>query len=178
MQRMNLASAVVTLVMLTAGTTQCSRAPDLVDEPAPPRPVANQAPSPTAPVLGSARALVTVVTFTDYECPYCAKADKTVATLFADRAGLDDAGLVASARAVGLDMRAFESARTGSSTAAALERVEALATSLGVNGTPTFFVNGRRMVGARPYDTFRALIDEERARAEEMVAGGVAREKV
>ena len=176
------------------------------------------------PVFGSARALVTIVAVTDYECPYCAKADKTIATLraelgddvrvvlasrplpmheraapaarallaaaeqgkaeamharlFADRAGLDDAGLVASARAVGLDLRAFESARTGPSTAAALERAAALATSLGANGTPTFFVNGRRMLGARPYDTFRALIDEELARAQEMVIGGLAREHV
>jgi protein-disulfide isomerase len=56
--------------------------------------------------------------------------------------------------------------------------VETLATSLGVNGTPTFFVNGRRLLGARPYESFRALVDEERSRALEIVAGGVARENV
>lgn len=100
------------------------------------------------------------------------------ARLFADRGALDDAGLVESARSIGLDMPAFESARAGASTATALERALALATSLGVTGTPTFFVNGRRLLGARTYDTFRALIDEERSRALEIVARGVAREQV
>jgi protein-disulfide isomerase len=230
---------------LTFGTTQCSRVPDADDAtpsravapsppPPPPHAVAAQVPSdvPAAvrvpidgmPVFGSSRALVTIVAFSDYECPYCAKADKTIATLrselgddvrvvvatrplamhehaasaarallaaaeqgkaeamharlFADRAALDDAGLTASARAIGLDLWAFDAARSGPSTADALARIEALATSLDVNGTPTFFVNGRRMVGARTYDIFRAVVEEERIRAQEMVAGGVAREHV
>jgi protein-disulfide isomerase len=33
-----------------------------------------------------------------------------------------------------------------------------------VTGTPTFFVNGRRLVGAVPVDTLAELIDEELAR--------------
>jgi protein-disulfide isomerase len=32
---------------------------------------------------------------------------------------------------------------------------------LGARGTPTFFVNGRLMVGAQPFDLFRAGIEEE-----------------
>ena len=31
----------------------------------------------------------------------------------------------------------------------------------GVSGTPTFFINGKRIVGAQPYASFKALIDEE-----------------
>ena len=31
----------------------------------------------------------------------------------------------------------------------------------GVSGTPTFFINGRRLVGAQPYAAFKAVIDEE-----------------
>ena len=31
----------------------------------------------------------------------------------------------------------------------------------GVSGTPTFFINGKRIVGAQPYDSFKALIDSE-----------------
>ena len=176
------------------------------------------------PVFGSASALVTVVAFTDYECPYCAKADRTILTLraelgddvrvalatrplpmhehaaaaaravlaaaeqgkaeamharmFADPSALDEAGLVASARAIGLDLRAFDAARSGPSTAAALERMEKLASSLGANGTPTFFVNGRRLMGARPYEEFRSLIEEERTHAKEMMGRGVAREQL
>ena len=244
----NIDLALAFTLALTLGTTQCSRGPEADDvapaptaapaapksatataAPAPARvpsdvPSAVRVPIDGLPVFGSARALVTIVAFTDYECPYCAKADKTIATLrselgddlrvvlatrplamheraapaarallaaaeqgraeamharlFADRGALDDAGLTASARAIGLDLRSFESARSGPSTADALARVEVLATSLAVDGTPTFFVNGRRMVGARTYETFRALALEERTRAQEMVAAGIAREHV
>lgn len=31
----------------------------------------------------------------------------------------------------------------------------------GVDGTPTFFINGQRLVGAQPYDVFRRLIEAE-----------------
>ena len=32
---------------------------------------------------------------------------------------------------------------------------------LGVTGTPTFFINGTRLVGAQPFDAFKAAIDKE-----------------
>jgi protein-disulfide isomerase len=35
------------------------------------------------------------------------------------------------------------------------------AAALGVNSTPTFFVNGRRVSGAQPLDGFKAIIDDE-----------------
>lgn len=34
----------------------------------------------------------------------------------------------------------------------------------GVNGTPTFFVNGMSLVGAQPYSAFQTLIDQELAK--------------
>jgi protein-disulfide isomerase len=34
-------------------------------------------------------------------------------------------------------------------------------TRLGINSTPTVFVNGRRVEGAQSYEVFAALIDEE-----------------
>jgi len=33
----------------------------------------------------------------------------------------------------------------------------------GVNGTPAFFINGRLLSGAQPYDEFKKIIDEELA---------------
>jgi protein-disulfide isomerase len=36
---------------------------------------------------------------------------------------------------------------------------------LSVSGTPTFFINGRRVVGAQPYQAFQVVIDEEIAAA-------------
>ncbi len=68
---------------------------------------------------------------------------------------------VALAERLGLDGDAFR---------ACLDSEEAINTviadyndgrSYGVSGTPTFFVNGVRIVGAQPLAAFRAVIDEE-----------------
>jgi len=37
--------------------------------------------------------------------------------------------------------------------------------TLGVGGTPTFFINGRQVVGAQPYEVFAAIIEQEIAAA-------------
>lgn len=37
---------------------------------------------------------------------------------------------------------------------------------LGISGTPTFFVNGRRVIGAQPFNAFAAIIEEEIAAAQ------------
>jgi protein-disulfide isomerase len=42
-----------------------------------------------------------------------------------------------------------------------VEAEGAVAAALGVRGTPTFFVNTKLLVGAQPFDVFRAAIDEE-----------------
>lgn len=34
----------------------------------------------------------------------------------------------------------------------------------GVSGTPAFFVNGRYLSGAQPFEAFKQIIDEELAR--------------
>lgn len=47
-----------------------------------------------------------------------------------------------------------------------------------VESVPAFFVNGRRLEGEANVAAFRALVDEELARAEKLVQGGVARDKV
>ncbi len=39
------------------------------------------------------------------------------------------------------------------------------AASYGIQGTPTFFINGRPLVGAQRFEVFAAVIDEELARA-------------
>ena len=43
---------------------------------------------------------------------------------------------------------------------------------LGVGSTPTFFINGRYMVGAAPTEAFSALIDEELKKANDRIAAG------
>jgi protein-disulfide isomerase len=37
---------------------------------------------------------------------------------------------------------------------------------VGVSGTPAFFINGRMLSGAQPFEKFKELIDEELASAE------------
>ncbi|MBP1685615.1 MAG: thiol:disulfide interchange protein DsbA, partial [Deltaproteobacteria bacterium] len=37
--------------------------------------------------------------------------------------------------------------------------------SVGVNGTPAFIINGRLVSGAQPFENFKAVIDDELARA-------------
>ena len=35
---------------------------------------------------------------------------------------------------------------------------------VGVGGTPAFFINGRQISGAQPYDAFARVIDDELSR--------------
>lgn len=45
-------------------------------------------------------------------------------------------------------------------------------TNLAVNGTPTFFINGRWLVGAQPVENFAQLVDEELAKANDRIKKG------
>ena len=38
------------------------------------------------------------------------------------------------------------------------------ADALGVRGTPTFFINGRQIRGAQPFENFKTVIDDELAK--------------
>jgi protein-disulfide isomerase len=35
---------------------------------------------------------------------------------------------------------------------------------LGVNSTPSLYINGRALIGAQPFEQFKQIIDEELAR--------------
>jgi protein-disulfide isomerase len=41
-----------------------------------------------------------------------------------------------------------------------------------VQGTPNFFLNGRQVVGAQPYEEFKKVIDDEIAKADKLLAAG------
>jgi protein-disulfide isomerase len=86
---------------------------------------------------------------------------KKLFSFTADKKPLTDATITQAARDVGLDLDAFDRARSGGPVSQELAKHEALATKLGVHGTPTFFVNGRRFVGAQPIDKFRTVMDDE-----------------
>jgi protein-disulfide isomerase len=69
------------------------------------------------------------------------------------------------AREIGLDPAAFEACRTSGKHKAAIQASAAEASRLGLTGTPSFFVNGRVLVGVQPLDGFSRVIDEELALA-------------
>jgi len=72
--------------------------------------------------------------------------------------------LKAHAEAVGLDVGAFERCLTsGTHRAEVLQDVNE-GSRVGVKATPTFFINGRPLVGAQPLERFIQVIDDELAR--------------
>jgi protein-disulfide isomerase len=87
---------------------------------------------------------------------------------------IDRAALEHLATEVGLSARGVRAALGGTKYVDRIRRDQNLVNALGATGTPTFFVNGRKLVGAQPVDAFRAVIDEELANAEAVVRSGVA----
>jgi len=65
------------------------------------------------------------------------------------------------ARNLGLDGGTFDQCLDSGKYAKKVEGETGIGRLLGANGTPTFFINGLRLVGAHPFETFRAIIDEE-----------------
>ncbi|WP_242396229.1 DsbA family protein [Anaeromyxobacter oryzisoli] len=92
--------------------------------------------------------------------------------LFELAPALDAASLAKAATEVGLDATKVTEAVTAQRGRDRIERDQKVVTGLGALGTPTFFVNGRKLVGAQPLERFRALVDEELAKAEALVKAG------
>jgi protein-disulfide isomerase len=177
-----------------------------------------------APSHGPKHAKVTVVAFSDFQCPYCSRAVPTLKKieqtygkdvrvvfrhqalpfhnnaklaaeasmaaheqgkfwpyhdkLFANQGSLDRASLEKYARELGLDLEKFKRALDSGKFRSAVEADSAAGSALGASGTPTFFVNGRLIVGAQPFESFKPIIDEEIKRADKLLASGTKPEKL
>ncbi len=92
--------------------------------------------------------------------------------LFESAPALDQAALEKAATAVGLDLPRFRAALEGKAAEPRIRRDQAAVTALGASGTPAFFINGRKLSGAQPFESFRAVVAEELQKAEALVAGG------
>jgi protein-disulfide isomerase len=69
------------------------------------------------------------------------------------------------AQQLGLDMDRFRKDVASPAVKKKVDADAAEAARLGVTGTPGFFVNGRFVSGAKPFESFKQLIDEELKKA-------------
>ncbi len=165
-----------------------------------------------APVLGPAKAPVTIVSFADYQCPYCHQAqgsveeilkryagkvrlvhrdfplesihDRAIPAARASRcageqgkfweyhrdllsatAGFSEDDFKKRAATLGLNMTTFGSCLTQTQGDEPIRASVAEGMKVGVNSTPTFFINGRRLVGAKSIEDFVAVIEDELLRS-------------
>jgi protein-disulfide isomerase len=81
--------------------------------------------------------------------------------LFADKTARGEDKLAAVAGELGLDVNAWRRDFDSPATKAKLEADMDACKNAGVTGTPAFFINGRSLVGAQPFEQFAAVIDEE-----------------
>jgi len=163
------------------------------------------------PSIGPADAPITIIEFSDYQCPYCQKWEATVFQrllddyptqvrivyrdfplnsihpeaapsanaancageqdaywqfhdkLFSYKLNLGKEAYLQYAKELELDMTSFTACLESNRYAAEVTADLEYAVSLGVQSTPTFFINGLYLVGSQPYDTFKKLIDQELA---------------
>jgi protein-disulfide isomerase len=157
--------------------------------------------------LGPANAPVTMVEFSDFQCPFCQRSENSVKevlkkypnqvhfiymdfplsihpnamrasvaarcaadqgkfwqyhdALFADQSKLDIAGLKATAARLKLNTATFDTCLDKGEHVAEIQRSEQEGTRAGVDGTPTFFINGVPLNGAQPTSALEAQIASE-----------------
>jgi protein-disulfide isomerase len=86
--------------------------------------------------------------------------------VYANQDDLSIDALSAHAAELEMDVEAFAACIDSEETAAMVQRDYEAGQQLGVSGTPTFFINGRMLVGAQPYQAFADYVDEELALVE------------
>jgi protein-disulfide isomerase len=78
-----------------------------------------------------------------------------------DGTGLDVTALKQYAADLQLDTTAFNACLDNHATAAAVSKDVSDGVAAGVQGTPTFFINGKILVGTQPFSAFQAAIEAE-----------------
>ena len=78
-----------------------------------------------------------------------------------DGTGLNVEDLKKYAKDMGLDSSKFDSCIDTGKYASKVQKDLSDGQSFGVEGTPTFFINGEKVVGAQPYASIKAVIDKK-----------------
>lgn len=78
---------------------------------------------------------------------------------------LDRDSLIKYAKEIGLDVKRFTDSIDKMRHSDLIERDKKLALSLDLYNTPTFFINGRKVVGDVPYEYLKKVVEEELANA-------------
>ena len=81
--------------------------------------------------------------------------------LFADQTKLSHDALKQSAAALGMDTGRFNACFDSHKYKDQVEADIKDGNDAGVSGTPAFFINGRMLTGAQPFEAFKRIIDEE-----------------
>lgn len=177
-----------------------------------------------AQTRGPSDALVTIVMFEDFQCPFCSRAATTMekvakeygqdvrlvfkhnplpfhqqalpAAMASEAAGrqgkfwkmhdllfdnqkkLEEEDLLRYAKKLRLNRKRFKRDLRDQALEQKIKDQQAQSQKLGARGTPAFFINGRFLSGAQPFESFSALIDEELAHARGLVEGGTPRSEV
>ena len=76
-----------------------------------------------------------------------------------------DEALVSFAEEVGLDTEQFEAALTSGRYESVVQSDLREAQNAGIQGTPSFTINGQRIVGPQPLNAFEQLIEAELTKA-------------
>jgi len=162
------------------------------------------------PVRGPADAPVTIIEFSDYQCPFCARVNPTLDQvrktygdkvkiifkdfplpnhpqapkaseaahcageqgkywemhdhMFANQRALNVPELKQYAGGLGLDTAKFNQCLDSGKHAGLVASGLAQGEKMGVNSTPTLYINGRPLIGAQPFSAFKQIIDEELSR--------------
>jgi protein-disulfide isomerase len=81
--------------------------------------------------------------------------------IFSSQHAMKRADLVRMAAGLGLDVARLERDVDRGRFKAIVDQDRKEGGALGIDGTPTFFINGHRLVGAQPAAAFKAIIDRE-----------------
>jgi protein-disulfide isomerase len=92
--------------------------------------------------------------------------------------GLSKEKLARFAAAVGADSVKIKKAISGDAHKKQLKDNLKLGARFGVQGTPNFFVNGKKYPGYVPFEQFAEIVKQAAAKAKKALESGVAREKI